>query len=878
MVDSIPKSTSTDQAPRALALKSWILPDDADLDDEYVAASNRSAVLARVLRRRGLADVDSVRRFLDETIYTPADPFTLPNCDKAVERLLKAIQTKEKITVYGDYDVDGVTGTSVLLTVLRDLGANVDFYIPNRSTEGYGLNLKAVSVLASKHRTKLMVTCDCGVSNFAEINLAKSLGVDTLVLDHHTMPEVLPPALAVVHPKLLTEDHPLYNLPGVGVAYKVCEALLGHLGQGHLAASLHDYVTLGMIADLVPLIDENRYLVKIGLPALVKSPRPGIKALLQQVGSKEDTDIVGFGLAPRINAVGRLADASVAVELLTTTDADRAQELAQALERDNARRQALCEQIYTDAEHTVLTTCDLDSDKGIAIYKEGWHHGVVGIVASRLVERFQRPVFIGELDPEEGMIRGSARGVDQIDLYEVLKQNEHLLARWGGHKMAAGFAIEAARGEAACKGIVNACNRFLASKTLRGKVEVDACVAPAEITLPLVRELNAMAPFGMANRKPILYLQNVIVIQSRPLGKEGKHARIIMQDRATAREFEAVMWNTRGRVPADGQAIDLVFNADINNFNNRERLQLVLIDWREHGAPDLDDVAPPVAVAKDVPTPVIASRDLDDLALNARDLVQGLDATGAQRHADAVASTIRLSFKDLRNYAGDADVVIRAKNKLQDALTVYNESGSSLKGHGIAVHDRSGAVERGREHLMLWQYPPNLEHFQALVRDCKASSIYLVGCDDDDSHEASAFLKRLLGLIRYAINQKEGQVEAHVLASVMGTTKMAVALALTSLKQVHWIDWFTEQGVIYLDLLGEPAFSVEETAEYKQLKQVLSQIAAFRQWCAEASMQELQAALLSNRIAVQEADEPDLDADSQDGLPDKIDMVILKDL
>ena len=278
---------------------------------------------------------------------------------------------------------------------MRKLGAQVGFYIPNRASEGYGLNLKAVSILASKHRTKLIITCDCGVSNFAEINLAKSLGVDTLVLDHHSMPELMPPAVAIVHPKRLNEEHPLFHLPGVGVAYKVCEALLAEHGRAEEASDLIDFVTLGMIADLVPLIAENRYLVQKGLPLLIKSKRPGLKALLGQVKVSEDTDIVGFGLAPRINAAGRLSDANAAVELLTTDDREVAEVLARQLQNENVKRQELCDQIFFEADQMAQSHLSgASTDRAIVVYKQGWHHGVVGIVASRLVEKYHRPVFI----------------------------------------------------------------------------------------------------------------------------------------------------------------------------------------------------------------------------------------------------------------------------------------------------------------------------------------------------------------------------------------------------------------------------------------------------------------------------------------------------
>lgn len=861
--------------------KLWIYPTCPEPDAEYVASCAGSETLSRVLMRRGLRTVEQVRAFLDETIYTPTPFAELPNTDKAVARLVKAIEKGEKITVYGDYDVDGITGTSVLLSVLRKLNANVDFYIPNRANEGYGLNLKAVSVLASKHRTKLIVTCDCGVSNFAEINLAKSLGVESLVLDHHTMPEVLPPAVAVVHPKLLDETHPLFNLPGVGVAYKVCEGLLTHFGRGAEADELLDFVTLGMIADLVPLVDENRYLVKIGLTKLVKSERPGIQALLVQVGGKEDTDLVGFGLAPRINAVGRLSDASAAVELMTTEDPSRADELAKQLARENARRQELCEKIFMEAEHRVNTTVDLNVDKGICIYDENWHHGVVGIVASRLVERFQRPVFIGQLEKEEGVVRGSARGVEQIDLYAVLKENEHLLNKWGGHKMAAGFSIDVDKAEAAARGIVNSCNKFLGAKSLRGKLEIDSVVEGERLSLGTVRELNRMAPFGMANRKPLLCLEKLSVSSVKPLGKEGKHSKLMLRADGLDHDFECVMWNSRGRVPADGECVDLAFNADINAFGGRERLQLMLVDWRKHGVSQEvveseeaeSSKADKSAHAGISPAPARAAimESGTGSATEGQDSDDQADVAALADGGNLVKSQalVKINFKDLRSYGGNPEVIKKATGKLTGGVFVHGESCGKIS--GVEFQDRTQVTPC--DNLLLWQFPPSLKNFQDLVFATRAKNIYLVGTvspedleEDPDrslSDEPGAFLKQLVGLVRYAVNQKEGQVEGDKLASLLGATKMSVALALAALKRIHLIDWFTENGTIYLDLLDTSATGVEETPEYKQLVASLAQTDKFRKWCTQCSMKELQLALMPNQIGLSAA--PSSKDESQTG-------------
>jgi single-stranded-DNA-specific exonuclease RecJ len=850
------ESSKKAQTTEKIANKLWIYPSCGEPAADLVAASG-SEILASILKRRGFDTVELIQSFLDETLYKPSHYLELPNTDKAIERLSKAIDKGEKISVYGDYDVDGVTGTSVLLSVLRKLGANVDFYIPNRASEGYGLNLKAVSVLASKHRTKLIVTCDCGVSNFSEINLAKSLGVDTLVLDHHTMPDMLPPAVAVVHPKLLADSHPLFNLPGVGVAYKVCEGLLEKYGRSEETAELLDFVTLGMIADLVPLVKENRYLVKIGLTRLVNSQRPGIKALLTQVGGKEDTDLVGFGLAPRINAVGRLSDASAAVELMTTEDEVRADELAKQLARENLRRQELCEKIYMEAEHKVLNTCNLDNDKGIVIYNEGWHHGVVGIVASRLVEKFQRPVFIGELDTEENVVRGSARGVEQIDLYEVLKASEHLLQKWGGHKMAAGFTIEADKAEAAARAIVASCNKFLGEKSLRGRIELDTVVPAHVLTLDVARHLNSMAPFGMSNKKPIIAIEKLSVVSVRPLGKENKHSRLILRDEAGTQEFECVMWNSRGRTPDEGSTVDLAFNAGVNAFGGRERLQLVMVDWRKpgfSGVSDSDSEPKALNNGKSAnhsglnPAPALATVDAglteddDSTSIDVANLTEATNLLKSQ-------ALVRVNFKDLRDYAGNFEVIKKAGSKLTGGIFVYGESGNKPK--GIDFQDRTQVAPC--DNLLIWQYPPALKNFQELLFATRAKNIYVIGnCDKDEivDEDAAGFLKQLLGVVRFAVNQRDGQVEGDKLAAVLGASKMSIALALAALKRVHWIDWFSENGTIYLDLLGAPVASVEETPEFKQLVASLSQTDKFRRWCAECTMKELQLALIPNQIGL----------------------------
>lgn len=849
--------------------KFWRLPKPVSLPTTLIEAAGGCEVLAQLLYARGATTAEEASSFLDATRFEPADPYQLPDVDRAVARIFDAIDKKEKITIYGDYDVDGVTGTSVLLTVLRKLGAVVDFYIPNRASEGYGLNLKAVSILASKHRTKLIISCDCGVSNFAEINFAKSLGVDSLVLDHHSMPDLLPPAVAIVHPKRLPEEHPLFHLPGVGVAYKVCEALLNAKDMGEHVKELLDYVTLGMIADLVPLIRENRYLVKIGLPELVNSKRPGIRALLAQVRKSDDTDLVGFGLAPRINAVGRLADARVAVELLTTDDEETANELARQLQTDNARRQELCEEIFQKAERMVATKIDLDRDRAIVIYDEGWHHGVVGIVASRLVERFHRPVFIGELDRETGVVKGSARSIDAIDLYQVLKTNEHLMTKWGGHKMAAGFSVELAKAEVWSRALTDTCNRLLADKPLKGNVDVEAFIQPGQLSEEIARSAAKLAPFGMWNKKPLICIKSITCAGARLIGKEAKHHRIMLEDADSSTSFECVMWNTRGIAPTDKQVIDVVFTPEINEFNGRQRLQLVLMDWRDSNKPvyaELVAAAAPGALASSAAKASLPASNsatqassaaqaslpasTESITESAIDLVPPSAQPTAAPANPLIApgrdlSTQKMIWKDLREHENTDEILSKAVQKFGVAVNLFSETSDGSKTFSFV--DRLSVIEA--PHLVLCQFPASSMIFQELISRTGATTIYLIKDKvDKDANDAGAYLRKLLGLIKFAVNQREGQVHGEKLAALLGSTKMSVALALTILKKANVIDWFSEDGYIYLELIGAPVMKLDDMPEYKQLVGSLAAAEEFRNWCRSSPLKEIQLSLMPNSL------------------------------
>jgi len=826
----------------------WVFREEMSLSPDLLEAVSGHEILAKLLSQRGITSGVEAKTFLDETTYTPTGAWELPDTDKAVARILTAIDAKQHITVYGDYDVDGVTGTSVLYSVLKQLGADVDYYIPNRLLEGYGLNLKAVSVIASKRRTKLIVTCDLGVSNFAEINFAKSLGVDTIVLDHHTMPEMLPPAVAVIHPKFLNEDHPLYNLPGVGVAYKVCQALYEKKGTPEAADQLLDLVTMGMIADMVPLVKENRYLVRIGLPKLVATTRVGLQKLLAMSGQKANADLVGFGLAPRINAAGRLSDANKAVELMTTQSEEIAESLSQELQTENTRRQEICEQVFMEVEAKLAQNPQLLENKCLAIYDKSWHHGVIGIVASRLVEKYQRPVFIAQHEEEEKVIRGSARSIDGVDLYQVLKLNEHLLSRWGGHKMAAGFSLEEDKGQEFCKALFATCNKMLEGVVLSKQIEIDLTLDPATCDLELATKLEMLAPFGISNKKPVLCMKELMCQKAMPLGKEGKHVKIFALDPKSGEEFECVMWNGRDKkgFPEIEDSIDIAFTPDLNHYNGKTRLQLIISDWRPSNWKERQDLARKTQAAQMPATPAQSAQSAQ--SAQPASAPAATPAASAQAQAEPLTNADpsrflarKQTWQDLRNHENKLDILTKATEKIKDDLIIFAESAVAVE--NCTFTNRSGI--KLAKHLLIWQFPPTLELFQELVAKTDAEKIYLIGWPDANFDQPGNFLKRLYGLAKFAVAKREGQIEGDLLTSLMGTTKLAVALGLKVLKSVHKIDWYVEDGVIFLDLLEEASTAMEELPEYVQLKSCLNQISNFRNWCAESSIKDIQLNLLN---------------------------------
>jgi len=559
--------------------------------------------VGRVLWARGYREPSQAERFLEPRFEHLPNPFELKGIEAAVSRLQRALAQGERVCVYGDYDVDGVTSTALLVSVLRKLGGNVEFYVPHRLVEGYGLNARALEKLAARG-TRLVVSADCGVTAVAEIDAAAKLGLDVVVIDHHTASQDLPRAVAILNPHQPGCTFPGRELAAVGVAFHLLLALRKRLREAGWFASrpepnlreVLDLVALGTIADVVPLTGPNRILVHFGLKELARGARVGVLALksVAQLAGEVTAGDVGFKLGPRINAAGRLDDASVGVRLLLTEDPREARALAEQLDRANAERQDLQVRIASEAIAHAEKLGPPEARRTLVVSSSGWHVGVVGIVAARLVERFHRPALV--IAEEGGVAKGSGRSVEGFHLYDALARCAHHLTKFGGHKHAAGVTLDTGRISDFAEALEVEGREALDPAQLSARLRIDAELHPREVRMELASQLRRLAPFGAGNPEPVFFCRELAAHEVRLLpDKKGAgpgHLKLRLGEaspRVSEEEsiaLDAIGFNLGGTVLAVGTRLDAAFQLAIDNWNGSERLQLKVKDLRRPGVSD----------------------------------------------------------------------------------------------------------------------------------------------------------------------------------------------------------------------------------------------------------------------------------------------------
>jgi single-stranded-DNA-specific exonuclease len=547
-----------------------------------------SPLAAQILANRGIRTPEEGERFVRPSLHDLHSPFLMKDMDRAVDRIITALFNREHVLIYGDYDVDGIASTAILVAFLRELGMTPSYYIPHRTREGYGVDIEAVRHFASEG-ISLMITTDCGVSNHREISDATRLGIDTIVVDHHEVPEGLPLARAVLNPKRKDCPYPFEGLAGVGVAFQLLIALRAELrkrgfwesGQPPNLRRYLDLVSLGTISDMVPITGQNRILVKFGLEELTEGKRKGIQALKQVSGLNGkaiSTGHVAFRLSPRLNACGRLDHASRAVELLLTDSMEEAMKAASELERLNARRQSVEDQILNEILTEVDRNPDLLGRPCLFFSSMNWHPGVIGIVASRLVERFWKPSVLIAVGENE-MGRGSARGIDGLDLYATLLQCRELLHHFGGHRMAAGFTVSSERIGALQTLLEENLRQSLGDEIEEPLLTIDAMVRLEDIDRRLLEDLMLFEPHGKGNSRPLFLSRNLAVRDSRIVGNGSLKLRVGDQQ-----VFEAIGFRMADSLSMVSGPIDLVFTPQLNHWMGHERIELEVKDLAPHGS------------------------------------------------------------------------------------------------------------------------------------------------------------------------------------------------------------------------------------------------------------------------------------------------------
>ncbi len=561
--------------------KKWILLSRNNRKEDILAVSRQYGlppVIATILLNRGVQEVET---FIHPSAEQLPDPFLMKGMEPAAQRILQALDRGEHITVYGDYDVDGITSTAILVSFLKEHKAEVNYYIPDRLEEGYGMNRAAIDKIAALG-TSLLITVDCGITAVDEVQYAKECGMDVIVTDHHECKEELPEAYCILNPKQPDCPYPFKKLAGVGVVFKLLQALTTQM-KFHMKELIEEYidiVAIGTVADVMPLVGENRAIVKKGLELLKYTMNRGVRTLMETAKidtSGLTTGSIGFMIAPRINAAGRMGDPKCAVELLLSKDDRTARRYAEQLDEENRDRQATEISILEDALNIIAYNREMEDDYVLVLDHEGWHHGIIGIVASKISEKFNKPCIL--ISTGDGMGKGSGRSIKGFNLFQALEECSGELVKFGGHELAAGLSVETERIDEFRKHINQYAKSVMNEADFVPKIYVDAELPIEYINMNTVERLMILEPYGMGNASPVFFARKLTVTYIRPLS-DGKHMKLTL---AKGDNYvEAVGFNMGAYLEKIKlqDMVDIVFNLDINVFRGERQVQVLLKDLR----------------------------------------------------------------------------------------------------------------------------------------------------------------------------------------------------------------------------------------------------------------------------------------------------------
>lgn len=748
----------------------WEITKNKEFDNKIVELVG-SHILAQILANRGIDTLEKARVFLNPKSYPISSYKNFNDIPKAVDRIKEAIEKGQNIVICGDFDCDGVTSSAILYKTLVKIGAKVGCYIPNRKNESHGLNSKAIIEIISKQRAKLIITVDNGISNISEIKLAKSLGTDIIVTDHHEPPEILPDAYAIINPKCsekistaldFAQIENMVNFAGVMVAYKLCCALLDEFGQTDFKNELLPYVMIGTISDVMPLMNENRSIVTLGLEQLrLKTPLWAQKLFELANRSLEhiESETIAFTVAPRINAAGRLEQATTALELLVSDDVEKINFCANQLNQFNQTRQQMCDTSFFEAVSKIKAEINLKKTKAIVLADEKWHIGIIGLLASRLVELYNKPAFILTIDKEENKARCSIRGLKGLNIHKVLIDIADYLENYGGHELAGGFSVDLNKIsiENLSSKINFAVSQQLQTGELKRTMPVDYVLLPDELTVDLIEKISVLEPFGEGNSSPIFGIRDLVLKKIDVIGNNASHLKMLFEAEDKSAVFEGLIWNKNSHPVQLLDKVDLTFVPQINEFRGNKTIQLVI---------------------KNI---FIKNRQID----------KAVDFSEADDVAQAVLVDHRKKtdfLKMLNSYLSNKEALIFCENRdIICQLQNYPAINKCVKNR----FELSPSSE-----LIFLSTPCCEDEFKLILQKTEAQKVHIFN-SLEKKIEVNEFIKTISGMLKYCAKHTNGKIEIEKSLAYLAVTQEIFDLCIRLLEKAHIIKILLKQDISY---------------------------------------------------------------------------------
>ena len=755
----------------------WLDPQPVNIPASF-SALGLHPLVAQTLIRRGILTPESARVFLhpDALLSTP-----FPGIEKAVDIIHSTVQRHDLICIWGDFDVDGQTSTALLVQAFQAIGANVTYYIPVRGRESHGVHIESLKPILD-NGVKLIVTCDTGITAHEAVDYANSRGVDVIITDHHDLGEILPNAKAIINPKLVPREHPLANLAGVGVAYKLAEELLAFSDQpAAVSDSLLDLVALGLIADVALLKGETRSLAQKGIRALRNTQRLGLKVIAELSGTNLETlteETIGFSFAPRLNALGRLSDANPAVELLNTHDPARARVLATQIEGLNAQRRLLTSQVYDAAEAQLRQHPELLTEPAIVLSHTNWPGGVVGIVANRLVDRYHKPAFL-LTESEDGILRGSARSVEGLHITQAISANKDLLLNFGGHPMAAGMSLLRDNLTAFRRGLGKAIEKQLGEVTREEPtLQIDAWLELGELNLELADALESLAPFGAGNPSLKLATRAVKLKSVSTIGKAKEHVRLTVEDEG-GNSQNILWWGGAGEeLPETGAIFDIAYSLRASSFRGQKQVALQFEEFRLVGEQPIE---------------------------------------------------LKPQKIDIRDYR----LQPQKFESLNVDLLVWAEGADKAKGH-------SRFQLKPADEFAIYTTPPSPAELRSALDIVKPHKIHVLSISPKPE-KPDEFLARLAGMTKYALNHKNGKVSIKDLASATAQRESVIRIGLEWLAAGGHVAVTSDasRDAVLLSAGSGEANQYTQKELFIAIRGILEETAAYREYFSHAALDSI---------------------------------------